>query len=247
MLIVRFKSTNRTRCFNFDASKNIDFKLYDDVLIKLLGKEKCAQIIFLDDKVKPSMPILNLNCIRKPNIKEREILKKQNSKKKSLSNIFIKKTLKHGLKLKLADIKYNVNKKLFTFFTKSTCKSTDLTELKRDLSYALKTKVELKELSPRDEARRLGGIGPCGKKLCCSSFLTRLQGVSIKTVKAQNMPLNPARISGVCGKLLCCLNYEENNYKEKNKLKLEVDPSILLEKCNQKELETKRSNVPNYY
>lgn len=247
MLLVRFKTTNRTRCFNFSIKESNDLKIYDDIIIRIMGKDKLAKIIFLDDKVNPNIPVLNSGCIRKPKTKEKEALKKHNSKKKSLVNIFAKKAIKHNLKLKLVDIKYNVVKKSFTFLLKSTNKDLDLTNLKKELSCTLKSKVETKEISARDEARRIGGHGPCGRGLCCSLFLQRLKPVSIKTVKDQNMPLNPARISGACGKLLCCLNYEEENYKERNNMKLKIDPSIFLEKCDQREIETEKNNIPNYY
>ena len=247
MLLVRFKTTNRTRCFNFSIRESNDLKLYDDIIIKIMGKDKLAKIVFLDDKLDPNLPVLNSNCIIKLKTKEKEALKKHSSKKKSLVNIFVKKAIKHNLKLKLVDVKYNVVKKSFTFLLKSTNKDLDLTNLKKELSYTLKSKVEIKVLSARDEARKICGYGPCGRGLCCSLFLQRLKPVSIKTVKDQNMPLNPARISGACGKLLCCLNYEEENYKERNNMKLKIDPSIFLEKCDQREIETEKNNIPNYY
>lgn len=245
MLAVRFNSNKRTRYFNFE--KNNIFKLNDEVLVKVLDREKRAKIIFLDDKIKPNFPILNSKCIRKLSEKEKEIFKKISERKKYARSVFLRKAFKYKLKLKLIDVKYSTGKNLFSFFLKSGIREINLLNFKKDIIRTLKARVELKQIGSRDEARRIGGLGPCGIKLCCSAFLPKLQTVSIKAVKDQHLPLNPARISGVCGKLFCCLNYEENNYRGKAKLTFKVDPALLLKKCTQKDEIKQSSNLPEFY
>ncbi|MBR6093613.1 MAG: stage 0 sporulation protein [Lachnospiraceae bacterium] len=137
-------------------------------------------------------------------------------KKKEAFAICKEKIKKHGLDMKLVDAEYTFdNNKLLFYFTADG--RIDFRELVKDLAGVFKTRIELRQIGVRDEIRLMGGIGVCGRVLCCHSYLTDLVSVSIKMAKEQNLSLNPAKISGVCGRLMCCLKNEEETYEELNK------------------------------
>jgi len=118
----------------------------------------------------------------------------------------------HGLKMKLVDVEYTFDRnKIIFYFTAEG--RVDFRELVKDLASVFRTRIELRQIGVRDEAKILGGIGPCGRILCCSSFLGDFEPVSIKMAKDQNLSLNPTKISGLCGRLMCCLKYEHDNYE----------------------------------
>ena len=127
------------------------------------------------------------------------------------------KTIKeHGLDMKLMDVEFKFDKsKILFFFTADG--RIDFRDLVRDLAAIYKTRIELRQVGVRDEVKRLGGNGVCGRELCCCSFLGNFETVSIKMAKEQNVSLNPSKISGNCGRLMCCLQYEQNVYEEKLK------------------------------
>jgi len=119
---------------------------------------------------------------------------------------------RHQLDMKLVDVEYTFDRnKIIFYFTADG--RVDFRELVKDLAGVFRTRIELRQIGVRDEAKMLGGIGPCGRVLCCSSFLGDFEPVSIKMAKDQNLSLNPAKISGLCGRLMCCLKYENDNYE----------------------------------
>ncbi|MBG9795568.1 stage 0 sporulation protein [Paenibacillus dendritiformis] len=118
----------------------------------------------------------------------------------------------HQLKMKLVDVEYTFDRnKIIFYFTAEG--RVDFRELVKDLASVFRTRIELRQIGVRDEAKMLGGIGPCGRVLCCSSWLGDFEPVSIKMAKDQNLSLNPTKISGLCGRLMCCLKYEHDNYE----------------------------------
>jgi cell fate regulator YaaT (PSP1 superfamily) len=122
------------------------------------------------------------------------------------------KIIIHKLDMKLVDVEYTFDKnKIIFYFTADG--RVDFRELVKDLAAIFRTRIELRQIGVRDEAKMLGGIGPCGRVLCCSTFLGDFEPVSIKMAKDQNLSLNPAKISGLCGRLMCCLKYENDNYE----------------------------------
>ena len=140
-------------------------------------------------------------------------IKKNRERTKEAFTTCQKKILEHGLKMKLIDAEYTFDRsKLLFYFTAEG--RIDFRELVKDLARIFKARIELKQIGVRDEARLLGGFGPCGKALCCATFLKDFEPVTIKMAKEQNLPLNPAKISGVCGRLMCCLGYEHKLYVE---------------------------------
>lgn len=139
--------------------------------------------------------------------------KENKEKEKEALAICLTKIEDHKLNMKLIDVEYTFdNNKVIFYFTADG--RVDFRELVKDLATIFKTRIELRQIGVRDEAKMLGGLGPCGRTLCCTSFLGDFTSVSIKMAKEQNLSLNPTKISGICGRLMCCLNYEQSTYEE---------------------------------
>ena len=135
-----------------------------------------------------------------------------NARRKAQARVLAKRLIReHGLPMKVVAVDVRDRQRALTVYFTAP-ERVDFRDLLRDLTRSLETKVELRQLSARDEAKVQGGIGPCGRDLCCSSFLKDFEPVSLKMAKDQDLPLNPLRISGACGKLLCCLKYEHPLY-----------------------------------
>lgn len=164
-----------------------------------------------DDKViQPLKPV-----IRVATPEDDEIEMKNKEKEKSAFNICLEKIAKHKLEMKLIDAEYTFdNNKVLFYFTADG--RIDFRELVKDLASVFKTRIELRQIGVRDETKILGGIGICGRPLCCHSHLSEFAPVSIKMAKEQNLSLNPTKISGVCGRLMCCLKNEEETYEYLN-------------------------------
>ena len=138
---------------------------------------------------------------------------KNKDKEKDAFDICLKKIQEHGLTMKLIDVEYTFdNNKVIFYFTADG--RVDFRDLVKDLATIFKTRIELRQIGVRVEAKMLGGLGPCGRPMCCSSFLGDFASVSIKMAKEQNLSLNPTKISGICGRLMCCLNYEQSTYED---------------------------------
>ena len=140
---------------------------------------------------------------------------KNREKEKEAFSICLEKIRKHGLEMKLIDAEYTFdNNKVLFYFTADG--RIDFRELVKDLASVFRTRIELRQIGVRDETKIRGGIGRCGRPLCCNTYLTEFAPVSIKMAKEQNLSLNPSKISGVCGRLMCCLTNEEETYEELN-------------------------------
>ncbi|WP_129598945.1 PSP1 domain-containing protein [Anaerophilus nitritogenes] len=144
---------------------------------------------------------------------EDEIQNQQNiEKEKEAFEICLEKIVVHKLDMKLIDIEYTFdNNKVIFYFTADG--RVDFRELVKDLAAVFKTRIELRQIGVRDEAKMIGGLGPCGRGLCCANWLGDFEPVSIKMAKEQNLSLNPTKISGICGRLMCCLKYEHDTYQ----------------------------------
>ena len=148
--------------------------------------------------------------------KDEKIRLQYKSKEKDAFKTCLEKIEKHGLPMKLIDVEYKYDgSKLIFYFTAD--KRIDFRELVKDLASVFRTRIELRQIGVRDEVKRCGGNGICGRQLCCCSFLGNFETVSIKMAKEQNISLNPSKISGNCGRLMCCLKYEQEVYEEKLK------------------------------
>lgn len=141
----------------------------------------------------------------------RQILENRKKKKEAME-ICIKKIAEHKLNMKLVDAEYSFDRSKFIFYFTADGR-VDFRQLVKDLARQFKARIELRQIGVRDEAKIFGGYGPCGRILCCKSFLKDFEPVTVRMAKDQNLPLNPSKISGVCGRLMCCLGYEYQVYK----------------------------------
>jgi len=163
----------------------------------------------IEDK-KITQPLKSV--IRIAGEKDLKTVEKNRAKAKDAYKICLEKIKKHGLEMKLIDCEYTFdNNKLLFYFTADG--RIDFRELVKDLASVFKTRIELRQIGVRDETKIRGGIGICGRPLCCATYLTEFSPVSIKMAKEQNLSLNPTKISGVCGRLMCCLTNEEETYE----------------------------------
>ena len=164
-----------------------------------------------DDKItQPLKPVIRIAT--QDDIRKEE---KNKEKEKEAFGICLEKIRKHGLEMKLIDAEYTFdNNKVLFYFTADG--RIDFRELVKDLASVFRTRIELRQIGVRDETKIRGGIGICGRPLCCNTYLSEFAPVSIKMAKEQNLSLNPSKISGVCGRLMCCLTNEEETYEELN-------------------------------
>ena len=170
--------------------------------VKAVDEEKVVQ---------PLKPVIRIATER-----DLEQAKHNKQKEKDAYKICLEKIQKHGLEMKLIDAEYTFdNNKVLFYFTADG--RIDFRELVKDLASVFKTRIELRQIGVRDETKIRGGIGICGRALCCHSYLSDFVPVSIKMAKEQNLSLNPTKISGVCGRLMCCLKNEEDTYEELNR------------------------------
>jgi cell fate regulator YaaT (PSP1 superfamily) len=151
--------------------------------------------------------------IRKANPWDMHQIEKNKKKVKEVMETCSKKIRERKLQMKLIDAEFSFDRsKIMFYFTADG--RVDFRDLVKDLASAFKTRIELKQIGVRDEAKMLGGFGPCGRALCCATHLKDFEPVTIKMAKEQNLPLNPTKISGLCGRLMCCLSYEHKMYKD---------------------------------
>jgi len=154
--------------------------------------------------------------IRKANPWDEDQIAKNKAKTEELMDVCEKKIGEHKLPMKLVDAEYSFDRsKIIFYFTAEN--RVDFRELVKNLASIFRVRIELRQIGVRDEAKMLGGHGPCGRRLCCMSFLKNFDPVTIKMAKVQNLPLNPSKISGLCSRLMCCLGYEYKNYREYSK------------------------------
>lgn len=151
--------------------------------------------------------------IRKATEEDRVIVRENHKAAKEAFQVCLEKVESHQLDMKLVDVEYTFDRnKVIFYFTADG--RVDFRELVKDLASVFRTRIELRQIGVRDESKMLGGIGPCGRMLCCATFLGDFEPVSIKMAKDQNLSLNPTKISGLCGRLMCCLKYENDEYEE---------------------------------
>lgn len=210
---VRFRKAGKV--YYFSPGDN-EIKNGDHVIVETARGVEYGYVVLgsheVEDKkvVQPLKPVL-----RMASPEDEEIEKTNKEKEKEAFRICLEKIKKHKLEMKLIDTEYTFdNNKILFYFTADG--RIDFRELVKDLASVFKTRIELRQIGVRDETKIRGGIGICGRPLCCSSYLSEFIPVSIKMAKEQNLSLNPSKISGVCGRLMCCLKYEEETYEELN-------------------------------
>lgn len=210
---VRFRNVGKIYYFN---PKNYKVKPGDHVIVETArgveyGKVVLAPKDVVDDQV--VHPLKEVLRVATQDDDERE--KYNRERERDAFKICQKKIREHGLEMKLIDAEYTFdNNKVLFYFTADG--RIDFRQLVKDLASIFKTRIELRQIGVRDETKILGGIGICGRPLCCSTYLSEFIPVSIKMAKEQNLSLNPTKISGVCGRLMCCLKNEEETYEYLN-------------------------------
>ncbi|MBQ3899607.1 MAG: stage 0 sporulation family protein [Lachnospiraceae bacterium] len=214
--VIGVKFKNSGKIYFFDSA-GIDIKKDDHVIVETgMGIDYgyvVSGVREIDESklFQPLKPIM-----RKANERDEQQVKDNEVKSKEAFSICLEKVKAHGLDMKLTEVEYAFdNSKILFYFTSDGY--VDFRELVKDLAGTFRTRIELRQIGVRDEARAIGGLGACGRPMCCAAYLPDFVPVSIKMAKEQNLPLNPTKISGVCGRLMCCLKYEEETYEELNK------------------------------
>lgn len=210
---VRFRKAGKV--YFFDPA-GYEIKQGDNVIVETARGIEYGNVVLgprdvEDDKIiQPLKPV-----IRQATQEDDAVERKNKEKEKEAFSICLEKIRKHGLEMKLIDSEYTFdNNKVLFYFTADG--RIDFRELVKDLASVFKTRIELRQIGVRDETKIVGGIGICGRPLCCHTHLSEFAPVSIKMAKEQNLSLNPTKISGVCGRLMCCLKNEEEAYEELN-------------------------------
>lgn len=211
---VRFKKPGKIYFFD---SNNFEIKKETYVIVETVNGYEYGEVVIANRQL-PEEKIVNplKKVIRIATNKDIKQYNENKSKEKEALKICQEKIKKHNLDMNLIDVEYKFdNSKILFYFTADG--RIDFRELVKDLAAIFKTRIELRQIGVRDEIKRLGGNGMCGRELCCCSFLGNFETVSIKMAKEQNISLNPSKISGNCGRLMCCLKYEQDVYEEKLK------------------------------
>ena len=210
---VRFRSAGKIYFFD-PADKQIE--VGDHVIVETARGMEYGHVVLGLREVEEEKVIQPLKAVtRVATPEDDEIERKNKEKEKDAFQICLEKIKKHQLEMKLIDAEYTFdNNKVLFYFTADG--RIDFRELVKDLASVFKTRIELRQIGVRDETKIVGGIGICGRSLCCHTFLPEFNPVSIKMAKEQNLSLNPAKISGVCGRLMCCLKNEEETYEVLN-------------------------------
>ena len=221
---VRFKKAGKIYYFDPDE---LDIETYNSVIVETARGLEFGNIVIgprtVDEEeiVQPLKKVLRIAT-------EEDVLKDKENKvmAREAHDICKEKIKEHGLEMRLIDVEYTFdNNKVIFYFTAEG--RVDFRELVKDLASIFRTRIELRQIGVRDEAKMVGGLGPCGRETCCSKFLGDFEPVSIKMAKDQDLSLNPAKISGLCGRLMCCLNYEHKTYEEQMKGMPEVGTIVL--------------------
>lgn len=211
---IRFKKAGKI--YYFDPG---DLSIQKDsyVIVETVRGVEYGKVVIGPKQVDEDDVVLPLKkVLRIADEKDRMIVEENRIAAKEAYEVCNEKVNTHQLDMKLVDVEYTFDRnKIIFYFTADG--RVDFRELVKDLAAIFRTRIELRQIGVRDEAKMLGGIGPCGRMLCCSTFLGDFEPVSIKMAKDQNLSLNPTKISGLCGRLLCCLKYENDEYEEAKK------------------------------
>ncbi|EFE28668.1 PSP1 C-terminal domain protein [Filifactor alocis ATCC 35896] len=207
---IRFKKAGKIYYFN---PNGVTTEFGDKVIVETVRGIEIGIVEVPSKELKEESFAMKLKpVVRKATQEDLDRYEENKKKEKEAEDIFIKKSAKHNLEMNLVDTEYTFDRsKLIFYFTADG--RIDFRELVKELAAIFRTRIELRQIGVRDEAKTMGGIGCCGRPLCCSTWLGDFQSVSIKMAKDQNLSLNPTKISGICGRLFCCLNYEHQVYE----------------------------------
>lgn len=216
---VRFKEVGKVYYFSPGGKK---LRAGDRVIVETARGVECGEVVISNREIDDKNVVQPLKTIIRPASKDDlRTIKANEEKEVEIMKTFVKKIEEHRLEMKAIDVDctFDGSKILFYFTAENR---VDFRELVKDLASIYRTRIELRQIGVRDEAKMLGGLGICGRPFCCSSFLGEFQPVSIKMAKEQSLSLNPSKISGTCGRLMCCLKYEQDSYEEL----LKITPKI---------------------
>jgi cell fate regulator YaaT (PSP1 superfamily) len=207
---IRFKKAGKIYYFDPDT---IEIQKGQNVIVETSRGIEFGEVVVGPKEIQEEDIIHPLKKVLRIATEEDEIQHHQNSvKEKEAFQVCIDKVEQHQLDMKLIDVEYTFdNNKVIFYFTADG--RVDFRELVKDLAAIFKTRIELRQIGVRDEAKMIGGMGPCGRSLCCATWLGDFEPVSIKMAKEQSLSLNPTKISGICGRLMCCLKYEHEMYQ----------------------------------
>jgi cell fate regulator YaaT (PSP1 superfamily) len=208
---VRFRSAGKV--YYFDPV-DIELKLGERVIVETARGVECGEVVITAKEVDDNEVVAPLKKVMRKATGEDLVQVEENRKKSEEAfKICLEKIQKHNLEMKLIDVEYTFdNNKILFYFTADG--RVDFRELVKDLAAVFRTRIELRQIGVRDEAKMIGGLGVCGRTLCCCTHLTEFHPVSIKMAKEQSLSLNPSKISGTCGRLMCCLKYEQEAYED---------------------------------
>ena len=208
---VSFKDAGKI--YYFDPG-DIELEEGDNVIVETSRGVEFGEVVITKKEISEDELVAPLKKVkRRATLKDREKYEKNQQLEEEAFDICLEKIADHGLPMKLIDVEYTFNhNKIIFYFTADG--RVDFRELVKDLASVFKTRIELRQIGVRDEAKMVGGLGPCGRAACCGKFLRDFEPVSIQLAKRQELSLNPAKISGLCGRLMCCLRYECDIYKE---------------------------------
>jgi cell fate regulator YaaT (PSP1 superfamily) len=207
---VRFKKAGKIYYFDPDE---LEINAGDNVIVETIRGIEFGEVVLGIREVPEEQIVAPLKkVLRVATEEDKKIYQDNKNKEKDALNICLQKVQQHKLDMKLIDVEYTFdNNKIIFYFTADG--RVDFRELVKDLASVFKTRIELRQIGVRDESKMIGGVGPCGRALCCSTFLGDFAPVSIKMAKEQSLSLNPSKISGICGRLMCCLKYEQEAYE----------------------------------
>ncbi|GGF35907.1 stage 0 sporulation protein [Halobacillus andaensis] len=207
---VRFKQAGKI--YYFDPGPN-HLTTDDYVIVETVRGIEFGKVVISNREVDEEDVVLPLKKVmRTADEKDKLSVDENQEISQEAYRVCVGKIREHKLDMNLVDVEYTFDRKKVIFYFTADGR-VDFRTLVKDLASVFKTRIELRQIGVRDEAKMLGGIGPCGRMLCCSTFLGDFEPVSIKMAKDQNLSLNPAKISGLCGRLMCCLKYENDEYE----------------------------------
>lgn len=211
---VGFIKSSKTYYFDPKGEK---YELGDMVIVETARGMELGHILIANREIDEDELVAELKPVeRRATAKDLETYQANLARRDDAMKVCAEKIAKHGLEMKLIDVEFMIDGTKIVFYFSADGR-VDFRELAKDLAGHFKNRIELRQIGVRDEAKMLGGIGICGRPLCCSKWLSDFQPVSIKMAKQQNLSLNPTKISGTCGRLMCCLNFEDKTYKELRK------------------------------
>lgn len=212
---VVFKEAGKV--YYFDPA-GIDLLTGDHVIVKTSRGTEFGEVVSPPEDIPEDEIAAPLKkVVRKATKQDEKKNEKNTEKEKEASDVATKKIEKHKLPMKLIEVEYVFDRSKIIFYFTSDGR-VDFRELVKDLASVFRTRIELRQIGVRDEAKLIGGLGPCGRNLCCALFLSDFAPVSIRMAKDQGLPLNPLKISGICGRLMCCLKYEHEYYRKFKKI-----------------------------